>query len=59
MSFRVQVLEARQFSHLYGLQEDQLARFGAQRFVVDLKPGFPDRTEMRSLDIGQIAILLS
>lgn len=31
----------------------------AQRFIVNAKPGFPDRTEVRDLDIGDAAILLN
>ena len=59
MSFRIQGLDPRQFMHLYGLSDDELARMGAQRFVVDAKPGFPDRVEVRDLDIGDAAILLN
>ena len=59
MTFRVQGLDPRQFMHLYGLPDDELARAGAQRFVVNAKPGFPDRVEVRDLDIGDAAILLN
>ena len=59
MSFRVQGLDPRGFTHLYGLPDDKLACLGAQRVVVDAKPGFPDRIEVRDLDIGETAILLN
>ena len=59
MSFRVLGLDPREFIHLYGLSNDELAQAGAQRFVVDAKPGFPDRIEVRDLDIGDTAILLN
>lgn len=44
---------------LYGLSDVELAQVGAQRFIVDAKPGFPDRLELRDLDIGEAAILLN
>ncbi len=34
-------------------------RLGAKRFVVDSKPGFPDRVEVCDMDVGQTAILLN
>ena len=59
MSFRVQGLEPREFMPLYGLSDGELAQAGAQRFSVNAKPGFPDRVEVRDLDIGEAAILLN
>lgn len=59
MSFCVLGLDPSQFSHLYGLPDEELARRGAKRFVVDTKPGFPDRIEVRDLDVGETAILLN
>lgn len=41
MSFRVQGLAPQEFMHLYGLSDDELAQIGAQRFIVNDKPGFP------------------
>lgn len=59
MTFRVQGLEAGEFSHLFGLTDTELARVGARRYVVDAKPGFPDRVEVRDLEVGESAILLN
>jgi hypothetical protein len=59
MPFRVQGLEPREFMPLYGLSDDELAKAGAQRLIVNAKPGFPDRVEVRDLDIGEAAILLN
>ncbi len=59
MTFRVQGLEAGEFSHLFGLTDAELARVGARRCVVDAKPGYPDRIEVRDLDVGENAILLN
>lgn len=59
MAYCVQGLDPGQFAPLYGLTEAELAAAGAQRFVVDAKPGFPDRIELRDLDIGETAILIN
>lgn len=59
MSFRVLGIDPGQFGHLYGLSDDDLAAAGAKRHVVDAKPGFPDRVEVRDLDLGEQAILLN
>lgn len=59
MQFSVLGLDPSQFSHLAGLSDAELGRFGAKRFVVDVKPGFPDRVEVRDLEIGEHAILLN
>ena len=59
IDFRVRGLEAIQFQHLYGLADDDLVRHGARRYIVDKKPGFPDRVEMRDVEIGERVLLLN
>lgn len=59
MSFRVTGLSADPFRHLYGLSETALAELGVRRYVVDEKPGFPDRVEMREGEIGETMLLLN
>jgi hypothetical protein len=59
MSFRVSGLDPAPFRHLYGLSDEALAAAGARRYVVDSKPGFPDRVELRDLDPGETALLLN
>jgi hypothetical protein len=59
VSFRIQGLDPAPFRHLNGLSDEELARFGAKRHVVDAKPGFPDRIEVRDLEVGETAILLN
>lgn len=59
MSFRVLGIDPDQFSHLYELPDADLAVLGAKRYVVDAKPGFPDRIEVRDMEIGECAILLN
>jgi hypothetical protein len=59
MSFRITGLDPAPFQHLYGLPDDELARRGVRRYVVDAKPGFPDRVEVRDLEPGETALLLN
>jgi len=47
------------FTHLYGLDDADLAAAGAKRYVVDANPGFPDRIEMRDLEVGEVALLVN
>jgi len=58
-TFRITGLDPAQFSHLYDKSDDELTALGARRFVVNETPGFPDRIEMRDLDIGEKALLVN
>jgi hypothetical protein len=57
MSFRITGLDPAQFSHLYGMSEEELAKHGARRKV--LTEGVPDRVELREVRAGESAILLN
>lgn len=59
MSFRVLGVDPGRFSHLYDLPDADLAAAGARRYVVDANPGFPDRIEVRDMEVGECAILLN
>jgi len=59
MAFRVLGLPADPFRRLYGLSDEALAARGVERLVVDGKPGFPDRVEVRDLEPGETALLLN
>ena len=59
MSFRISGIDPAPFASLFGLPDAELARRGVRRMVVDAKPGFPDRIELRDLDPGEIALLLN
>lgn len=59
MTFRIRGLSPDPFRHLYGLPEAELAKYGAIRMTVDKNPGFPDRIEMRELDVGERVLLLN
>jgi hypothetical protein len=59
MSFRIAGLDPGPFRHLFGLSDDALAAHGVRRLPVDSKPGFPDRVELRDLEVGETALLLN
>ena len=59
MSFRISGIDPAPFASLFGLPDAELARRGVRRMVVDAKPGFPDRIELRDLAPGETALLLN
>lgn len=59
MSFRITGLSPEPFRPLFGLLDEELARRRVKRYVVDKKPGFPDRIEMRDAAIGETVLLLN
>jgi hypothetical protein len=59
MNFRISGLSPDPYRHLYGLNDDELARRGVRRYLVDRKPGFPDRVSMRDAEIGESVLLLN
>lgn len=59
MTYQVLGLDPVPFAHLFGLSDEALAEHGAYRVLADKKPGFPDRVELRDLEIGEAAILLN
>ena len=58
-TFRIRGLSPEPFAHLYGLDDAALGAQGANRYAVDETPGFPDRIEMRDLEVGEIALLVN
>jgi hypothetical protein len=58
-TFRITGLDPEPFRGLFGKSDDELAALGARRYVVDETPGFPDRIEMRDLDVGERALLVN
>ena len=59
MTFRITGLSSEPFQHLFGLPDEALAEQGVKRYVVDRKPGFPDRIEMRDAEPGETMLLLN
>ena len=59
MTFRITGLSPEPFRPLFGLDDGALAARGARRLIADVKPGFPDRVELRDADPGEAVILLN
>ena len=59
MSFRIKGLGSEPFQHLYGLNDEDLARHGARRYVAYRKPGFPDRIEVCDAEPGESLLLVN
>jgi hypothetical protein len=58
-NFRIVGLQPGTFTEYLRKSDEELLALGARRYVVDANPGFPDRIEMRDLQIGETAILLN
>lgn len=59
MAFRITGLSPEPFQSLFGLSDAELARHGALRRIVDRKPGYPDRIELRDAEIGESVLLVN
>ena len=59
MHFRLSGLSPLPLQHLYGLPEAELKQLGVIRYLVDAKPGFPDRITMEDAEPGQTVLLLN
>jgi hypothetical protein len=58
-TFRITGLDPAQFTDLFGKSDEELTARGARRYIVDQTPGYPDRVEMRDLDVGEKALLVN
>ncbi len=59
MSYRIAGLNTAPFVHLYGLTGAALRELGVQRVVAHAKPGYPDRLEMRDVEVGEKLLLFN
>ena len=59
MRFQISALRADEFSHLFGLDDESLAKNRARRMKVDSKPGYPCRVTLEDADIGESVLLLN
>ncbi|SEC92114.1 DUF1203 domain-containing protein [Pseudomonas marginalis] len=59
MNFRITGLAPGPFLSVFGLPDDELAARGIKRYRVDCHPGFPDRIEMKDVQVGQNVLLLN
>ena len=57
-NFRIVGLSHAHFEPLFSLNEKDLAAKGAQRIIVDAKPGFPCRVGLADAEIGETVILV-
>ena len=59
MGFQVSALRVDEFRHLFGLDDESLARHGARRMTVDVKPGYPCRVTLKDADPGESVLLVN
>ena len=59
MFFRITGLSPEPFQSFFGLSDAKLKTLGIKRYVVDKKPGFPDRIEMSDAEPGETVLLLN
>jgi len=59
LSFRITGLDPKPFQHLFGQRAEDLRRQGVVRYLVDSKPGYPDRIEVRDAEPGESVLLLN
>jgi hypothetical protein len=59
MPFRFTGLPASEFDSLHAMNDEQLGAIGAQRMIVDEKPGFPCRITLSDAEPGERVVLLS
>jgi hypothetical protein len=59
MSYTISGLPIGLFAPLFGLSDDELARRGVSRTIVDAKPGFPCRITLAEAELGERVYLLN
>ena len=59
MAFRIKGLDPEPFRRYFGLSDENLAEQMITRYHVDVSPGFPDRIEMRDLEVGETTLLIN
>jgi hypothetical protein len=59
MDFRITGLAPELFQPLFDLPDEELARHGGVRRIVDRKPGYPDRIELRDPEPGESVLLVN
>ncbi len=59
MTFQITALDPEQFSHLFGQDEDVLARNGVQRVIADSDCGFPCRVSLKDAAVGESLLFMN
>ena len=57
MNYQISSLNADNFSHLFGLDDESLARHQARRMQVTAQPGFPCRVTLEDVSVGESVLL--
>jgi hypothetical protein len=59
MTYRISGLEPSQFSHLFDLSDEDLARHGAARIIANGQPSFPCRIQLEDAKSGEPLLLVN
>jgi hypothetical protein len=59
MTYKITGLDPSKFTHLIGLDEEDLAAQGAVRMTADARPGFPCRITLDDAEIGETLLLVN
>ena len=59
MSYRITGISSTPFEHLYGMTDEALSTHGVRRYVVNEKPGFPDRISLSDAEVGETVLLVN
>ena len=59
MDFQIFALDIEQFSHLFGQDQESLAKQGVQRRIVDSSPGYPCRVSLQDAEVGENVLLMN
>ncbi len=59
MTFHFRGLSTEPFRSYFGLGESELLSHGIRRYMVDERPGFPDRVTLTDLPVGETVLLIN
>jgi len=59
MGFQISALNVGQFTQLFDLEDEALAKQGVERMVVDSNPGYPCRVSLQDAEIGESVLLMN
>jgi hypothetical protein len=59
MDFQIFALDIEQFRHLFGQDQESLAKQGVQRRIVDSSPGYPCRVSLQDAEVGENVLLMN
>ena len=58
MHFRIGGIDPEPFRHLFAMDDGELARHRAKRYVAEIKPGYPCRISLEDAEPGERVILV-